>query len=165
MSIKEKIKTGWEWTKDKVKRFWKWMMLLLFIPLVFAAPSEISKQPIVEESFTYFAEIDKNDKVLRVIVADQAFIDSGKVGSPTNWVETTIDGSKRKNYAGIGYQYNKGLDAFIPPKIYNSWILDDQTARWKPPIAKPNDGRLYNWNEDIVNWELNKSIISPKLTE
>ena len=60
----------------------------------------------------------------------------------------------RKNHAGIGYTYNSELDAFIPPKPFNSWILNETTCLWNPPIDKPNDGNKYKWNEEILNWEL-----------
>ena len=60
----------------------------------------------------------------------------------------------RKNHAGIGYTYDQQRDAFIPQKPYNSWILNETTCNWEAPIAKPNDGNKYIWNEEILNWEL-----------
>jgi hypothetical protein len=60
----------------------------------------------------------------------------------------------RKNHAGIGYTYDEDRDAFIPKKPYNSWILNEQTCNWEAPIAYPTDGKKYNWNESLVNWEL-----------
>jgi hypothetical protein len=60
----------------------------------------------------------------------------------------------RKNFAGIGYQYDQTRDAFIPKKPYNSWILNEQTCLWESPVVKPNDGNMYQWNEQIQNWEL-----------
>ena len=60
----------------------------------------------------------------------------------------------RKNYAGIGYTYDLQRDAFIPPKPFNSWILNEQTCLWEAPVARPNDGNMYKWNEEILNWEL-----------
>jgi hypothetical protein len=60
----------------------------------------------------------------------------------------------RKNHAGIGYTYDEDRDAFIPKKPYNSWILDEQTCNWEAPVSKPNDSNMYNWNEQIQNWEL-----------
>lgn len=62
----------------------------------------------------------------------------------------------RKNYASIGYMYDKYRDAFIPPKEFNSWVLDEFSCTWIPPIPYPNDGLLYQWNEFILNWELVK---------
>jgi hypothetical protein len=62
----------------------------------------------------------------------------------------------RKNYASIGYMYDKYRDAFIPPKEFNSWTLDEFSCTWTPPIPYPNDGLLYQWNEFILNWELVK---------
>lgn len=101
---------------------------------------------------TYFAEIDDKGLVLRVIVADQAFIASGKVGDPTKWVETSLDGALRKNYAGIGYQYNKSRDAFVTPKPFASWVLDEAKAQYQAPAKKPTG--LYLWNEDKLAWGL-----------
>jgi hypothetical protein len=60
----------------------------------------------------------------------------------------------RKNHAGIGYTYDEDRDAFISKKLYNSWILNEQTCRWEAPVIKPNDGNMYKWNEQIQNWEL-----------
>jgi hypothetical protein len=103
---------------------------------------------------TYFAELNQDKTVKRVIVADQEFINSGAVGNPENWVETTLDGSKGKNYAAIGHTYDKDRDAFISPKPFDSWTLDEATARWKAPIEKPKDGKEHRWEEPKVNWEL-----------
>jgi hypothetical protein len=64
----------------------------------------------------------------------------------------------RKNYAGIGYTYDETRDAFIPPKLYNSWILNEETCLWETPIPKPTteieENQYYSWNEDIINWEV-----------
>ena len=60
----------------------------------------------------------------------------------------------RKNYAGIGYTYDETRDAFIPPKPYDSWILDEETCRWQAPVPYPTDGLLYGWNEETIQWIL-----------
>jgi hypothetical protein len=60
----------------------------------------------------------------------------------------------RKNYAGINYIYDEARDAFIPPKLYNSWILNENTCLWEPPIPRPNDGQFYKWNEETLSWNL-----------
>jgi hypothetical protein len=67
----------------------------------------------------------------------------------------SLDQSKafRKNYAGIGYYYDSIRDAFIPPKPFPSWTLNEQTCLWQSPIPYPNDGKMYQWNEEIGNWE------------
>ena len=62
--------------------------------------------------------------------------------------------SFRKNYAGIGFTYDANRDSFIPPKPYNSWILNEQTCLWEAPVARPNDGNMYKWNEETQNWTL-----------
>ena len=60
----------------------------------------------------------------------------------------------RKNFAGIGYQYDQTRDAFIPPKPFNSWILNEDTCLWEAPVAYPTDGQRYNWNEQNQTWDL-----------
>jgi len=89
-------------------------------------------KPVVSEK-TYFAEIDSNNIVLRVIVADQEFIDSGAVGNPDNWLETDKVNKIRKNSAGTGYSYNKTLNAFVAPKPTLDATLDTETATWILP--------------------------------
>ena len=75
------------------------------------------------------------------------------------WKQTSYNGNIRKNYAGVGYTYNETLDAFIPPQPFASWVLDENICQWQAPISKPNDDKLYIWNESIVNWEeINKEI-------
>lgn len=68
--------------------------------------------------------------------------------------EPSIDQSKafRKNYAGVGYSYDVSLDAFIPPKPYPSWVLNEQTCLWEPPTPYPNDGKAYKWDEATQSW-------------
>jgi|TARA_R100000482_G_scaffold119723_1_gene64478 hypothetical protein len=60
----------------------------------------------------------------------------------------------RKNYAGIGYTYDYARDAFIPPKPYDSWTLDANSCLWEAPVAYPNDGQVYTWNEETQQWDL-----------
>jgi hypothetical protein len=99
----------------------------------------------------YFAHINENNVVTTVIVATQEFIDTGAEGNPANWIETSIDGSFRKQYAGIGYTYDAQADVFITPQPYPSWILDSN-YNWVAPVPYPNDGKCYNWDESIINW-------------
>ena len=102
---------------------------------------------------TYFAKLDENNIVTSVIVADQDFINSGKVGDASLWEETSYSGSFRKNYAGIGYTYDTTRNAFIAPKPYPSWILNEGTCQWEAPVTKPDDGKKYIWNESSKQWE------------
>jgi len=67
---------------------------------------------------------------------------------------TSYNGNIRKNYAGIGYTYDAGRDAFIPPKPFDSWVLDEETCLWDAPVAYPTDGFTYFWNETDTDWEL-----------
>ena len=66
---------------------------------------------------------------------------------------TSYNNNYRKNYAGIGYSYNEDLDAFIPPKEYNSWLLNEETCQWEPPLPYPNDGNNYEWDESSIAWQ------------
>ncbi len=69
--------------------------------------------------------------------------------------EHKLDGTPfRKNYAGIGYTYDEDRDAFIPPKPYSSWVLDEETCNWEAPVVYPDDGKFYNWNETNQTWEV-----------
>jgi hypothetical protein len=110
---------------------------------------------------SHFAQINENNIVIQVIVAEQDFINSGIVGDPSTWIQTsynTIAGQHperkplRKNYAGIGYAYDPIKDAFIPPKPYESWILNEETCLWESAIPYPNDGKKYKWNEELLKW-------------
>jgi hypothetical protein len=101
---------------------------------------------------SHFAEL-KDNIVQRVIVAEQDFINSGQVGDSFNWVQTSYNSNFRKNYAGIGYTYDKIRDAFIAPKPYPSWLLDDDTCQWNAPTPMPEDGKKYEWDEDTLSWK------------
>jgi hypothetical protein len=70
------------------------------------------------------------------------------------WKQTSYNNNIRKNFASVGYHYDQTKDAFIAPKPFNSWILNETTCQWEAPVAKPDDGQDYNWNETIKNWEL-----------
>ncbi len=103
--------------------------------LFVARPEPPFSAGIVLTEPTYFAELDQDGVVLRVIVADQAFIDTGAVGDPKNWIQTWPDGSKRANYAGKGYKHDESADAFIPPKpTGDDWVLDTKSYRWEEPV-------------------------------
>jgi hypothetical protein len=96
---------------------------------------------------SHFAKIE-NNLVTEVIVAEQNFVDTLE----GTWVQTSYTGSIRKNYAGIGYTYDKTKDAFIPPKQFDSWVLNSQTCQWEAPTPKPTDGKVYIWDEETTAW-------------
>jgi hypothetical protein len=107
---------------------------------------------------SHFAKVE-NGIVTQVIVAEQDVIDSGLFG--TGWVQTSYNTSGgqhpegrplRKNYAGFGYTYDSGRDAFIPPKPYASWTLNETTCLWDSPIPYPTDGKNYQWDEATISW-------------
>ena len=101
---------------------------------------------------SHFAEINSDNIVQRVIVAEQNFINSGLVGDSFNWVQTSYNGNFRKNYAGSGYTYDKVRDAFIAPQPYPSWTLVEATCQWESPTPMPTDDKMYTWDEDTTNW-------------
>ena len=102
----------------------------------------------------HFAKIDNTNTVTAVIVAEQDFINSGKVGDSFLWVQTSYNGNFRKNYAGVGYTYDKTRDAFIAPKPFTSWILNEDTCIYEAPIPMPIDDNRYSWNETTTSWDL-----------
>ena len=113
-----------------------------------------------EQSMAHFAKVE-NGVVTQVIVIDQETLNTGLWGDPASWVQTSYNtrGGEhpegrplRKNYAGIGYTYDAQRDAFIPPKPFNSWVLDEQTCLWNAPVAMPTDGKIYNWDEATTSW-------------
>jgi hypothetical protein len=115
-----------------------------------------------------FAKIGLNGKVIEVLsVVNEVLHDANGVeqeaigidfltkltGYPV-WVQTSYNNNFRKNYAGIGYTYDEDRNAFIPPKPFNSWILNEDTCLWEAPVAKPQDGNIYIWNESTLTWNL-----------
>ena len=125
----------------------------------------------------HFAKVNTDNLVTNVIVAEQNFIDRYDDGEPGRWVKTSYnirggiyydpetmepvedqsvidddEGRKRKNYAGIGDAYDEERDAFIPPKPFLSWILNETTWDWEAPTPVPDDGKNYEWNEENQKW-------------
>lgn len=109
----------------------------------------------------HFAHVNKDGIVDQVIVIEADVLATGLWGDPAEWIQTSYNTSGgqhpsgnplRKNYAGIGYTYDKTRDAFIPPKTFNSWVLDENTCSWNPPIPMPTDGKMYKWNEETISW-------------
>ena len=121
----------------------------------------------------HFAKLGIGNKVLKVEVVSNDIATTEQAGRDflnnlynTNdtWFQTSFNtyGGEhrlggtpfRKNYAGIGWKYNQTKDAFIPPKPYASWTLNETTCQWQAPVAYPTDGKFYNWNETDQNWRL-----------
>jgi hypothetical protein len=118
----------------------------------------------------HFAELDQNNVVTRVLVVNDDYLrdENGNEVEALGcahmesihggkWVQTSYNNNIRVRYAGIGCTYDETLDAFIPPKPYPSWILNQTTADWEAPVPMPTDapeGSYYEWNEEILNWEL-----------
>lgn len=109
----------------------------------------------------HYAFLDENNVVTEVIPGvDENELIEGL--TPEVWygnfrgqrcIRTSYNGNIRKNYAGIGYIYDEERDAFIPPKPYQSWILNEDTCTWEAPLPVPNDGKFYTWNENRREWE------------
>ena len=102
---------------------------------------------------SHFAKLDENNVVTDVIVAEQDFINSGKVGDAFLWVQTSYNNNFRKQYAGIGFSFDKTNDVFINPKPYESWTLD-ASFDWQPPTPRPEDENAYFWDEENQQWNL-----------
>ena len=112
---------------------------------------------------SHFAQIDENNIVTQVIVIEQDVVDTGLFGNPNSWIQTSYNTSGgvhllggtplRKNYAGIGYTYNASRDAFIPPKPFASWTLNEDTCLWEAPTPRPvEEGKIFVWNEETTSW-------------
>lgn len=119
---------------------------------------------------SHFAELDQNDEVIQVIRITQDVLNTGNWGDPANFIQTSFntrggihygedgqpsdDQSKalRKNYAGIGYKYDRDRDAFIPPKTWLSWVLNPDSCLWEAPVPYPIDGKPYRWDEPTLSW-------------
>jgi hypothetical protein len=117
---------------------------------------------------SHFAKV-KDGVVTQVIVAEAEFFDTFVDSEPGEWIQTSYntrggqhydpetgevdDGTPlRKNYAGIGFTYDRDKDAFIPPQPYASWALNDDTCLWEAPVAYPDDGEMYTWDEETTSW-------------
>jgi hypothetical protein len=121
----------------------------------------------------HFAKIDQFGYVAQVIVVDNKDTsDAGGVEKESigaafcerlfggTWKQTSYNGKFRKNYAGIGYKYDADRDAFVPPKPFASWVLDDFTCQWKAPTPMPTDGKKYSWDEATTSWVETESEVA-----
>ena len=105
------------------------------------------------------AEVDGNNTVVRVLVVPdeqehriQDYL-ANELGLGGTWVQTSYNARIRKNYAGIGYTYDAQRDAFIAPKPYESWLLNEDTCQWEAPVPYPTDGVMYQWDEETTDWK------------
>jgi len=103
----------------------------------------------------HWAKIDENNIVLGVTVGDNEQPDEGHQWLIDNlggtWLKTSYNGNIRKNYAGVGFQYDEARDAFIPPKPHESWVLDEDTCLWEAPVERPAEGD-WVWDEQAGAW-------------
>jgi len=111
----------------------------------------------------HFAKLGTGNIIERVEVVSNDIATTEQAGSDflnklyntrDVWKQTSYNGNIRKNFAGVGYKYDQTRDAFIPPKPFASWTLNETTCLWDPPVVKPDDGQRYNWNEENQTWDL-----------
>jgi len=122
----------------------------------------------------YFAKLGKGNIIETVIsinnsvITDANGIEQEQLGvdfinklynTRDVWKQTSYNNNIRKNFAGIGYTYDEDRDAFIPPKPFNSWILNEDTCLWNPPVAYPQDNNRYTWNEQTLSWDIVEDTI------
>lgn len=112
----------------------------------------------------HFAQLENNIVTKVIVVANQDILDeNGQESEPKGidfcsnllggtWLQTSYNANIRKNYAGVGYTYDEGRDAFIAPKPFNSWLLEETICQWKAPVDKPTDDKKYRWDETSLNW-------------
>ena len=114
----------------------------------------------------HFAKLDKTNKVISVevlmndVITDANGVEQEQLGinfltdiNNGGWYkQTSFNGNFRKNFAGVESKYDPGRDAFISVQPYASWTLNETTCRWEPPTARPDDGKLYTWNEATTAW-------------
>ena len=120
----------------------------------------------------HFAKLENNIVTNVIVVANQDILDENGQESEQkgidfcsnllggSWIQTSYNGKIRKNYAGVGYTYDETLDAFIPAKPYNSWLLDETSCTWKAPVDKPEGN--YTWNEETLSWVEVEIVIPPQ---
>jgi hypothetical protein len=114
----------------------------------------------------HFAELNQNNEVLRVVVVDNrdtsdaSGVEREHIGQAHLekilggvWRQTSYNATMRKNYAGVGYTYDSQRDAFVPPKPFASWVLNETTCQWQAPVTMPQDGKMYAWNEQTTSWQ------------
>jgi hypothetical protein len=99
----------------------------------------------------HYAKVE-NKLVTQVIVAEAEFFDTFVDSSPGEWIETSYNNNIRKNFAGVGHTYDATRDAFYAPQPFASWILVEDTCQWEAPVTRPDDGKVYDWNEDTTTW-------------
>jgi hypothetical protein len=113
---------------------------------------------------SHFARINEDNIVTDVIVGDNSLPNEGydwivsRFGG--TWIKTSYNGNIRKRFAGLGFSYDEELDAFLEPKPYDSWVINQETASWEPPVPRPEEG-AYVWDESTVSWLEDQTPIPP----
>lgn len=127
---------------------------------------QVLAQLLSENIMAHFAKLDLNNVVIEVnVIHNNELLDNGVEseakgiafltdwsGGYTNWKQTSYNSTTRKNYAGVGFTYDAIRDAFIPPKPFDSWLLNEESCQWTAPVAYPIDGKMYRWDESTIAW-------------
>jgi hypothetical protein len=112
----------------------------------------------------HFAQLDNNQVIQVIVVHNNELLDENGIEQESKgqefcanllggtWLQTSYNASIRKNYAGLGFLYDSTRDAFIPPKPFDSWVLNEDTCNWQSPVTYPSDGKVYEWNESTASW-------------
>jgi hypothetical protein len=142
-------------------------VLILLLNLLLQEAIQLNNK---ENNMAHFAQLENNVVKQVIVISNQEILDEqGKESEGKGiafcfnllggtWIQTSYNGKIRKNYAGIGYTYDKGRDAFIAPQPYNSWLLDETTCQWKSPVDMPTDGEMYSWNEETISWNKRETL-------
>ena len=117
--------------------------------------ARINKDWIVKEVIVVNNDVLLNEQEIECDWLGEQFCQQ-LYGAHTKWIQTSYNGNKYKNFAGIGYAFDPYRHAFIPPQPFASWILDEETCQWRPPVPYPNDGQQYIWNEELQQWDLDE---------
>ena len=115
--------------------------------------ARVNEDWIVEQVIVVNNDVLKNDLGVECDWLGEQFCQS-LYGKHTKWIQTSYNGRIYKNYAGVDYSFDPHRNAFIPPKPYESWILNEDTCRWDPPVPYPTDGKVYVWDEETTSWVL-----------
>jgi len=113
--------------------------------------ARVNEDWIVEQVIVVNNDVMKNNLGVECDWLGEQFCQS-LYGKHTKWIQTSYNGRIYKNYAGVGYRFDPHRNAFIPPKEYASWLLNEETCLWNAPVPHPTDGKAYVWDEDAIRW-------------
>lgn len=115
--------------------------------------ARVNEDWIVEQVIVVNNDVIRNDLGVECDWIGEQFCQS-LYGAHTKWIQTSYNGRIYKNYASVGYSFDPNRNAFIPPKPYESWLLNEETCLWNAPVPYPTDGKAYVWDEETTSWVL-----------